>query len=184
MCPFSHGGVRKMTFWAKLSDDERAMFMILTLGCFGSLRLGILTRPGQCLSEKSHIRNCCIIYTVYYKFKLHILSSKHWKNLFLGRSCFWSAWKLTSYITSDDIFRCGLACTYFLSPYVEASEVCHPFFFFGGGKFVFSPTCVIFLSLFRFLFLAFKQKTNPSVFFLLNAPHSWPFLNKTLFKVA
>ena len=26
-----------MTFWAKLSDDERAMFLILALGCFGSL---------------------------------------------------------------------------------------------------------------------------------------------------
>lgn len=42
MCPFTtaHKDVMNMTFWAKLSDDERAMFMILTLGCFGSLRLG------------------------------------------------------------------------------------------------------------------------------------------------
>lgn len=42
MCPsFKHRDVRdvleKMTFWSKLSDDERAMFMILTLGCLGSL---------------------------------------------------------------------------------------------------------------------------------------------------
>ena len=31
-----------MTFWAKLSGDERAMFLILALGCFGSLRPGLL----------------------------------------------------------------------------------------------------------------------------------------------
>ena len=41
MCPYSTLSARedlmRMTFWAKLSDDERAMFMILALGCFGSL---------------------------------------------------------------------------------------------------------------------------------------------------
>eukprot|EP00435_Cladocopium_sp_Y103_P044485 s1440_g12.t1 len=39
MCPLSNTReyVMNMTFWAKLSDDERAMFMILALGCFGSL---------------------------------------------------------------------------------------------------------------------------------------------------
>lgn len=41
MCPSSFANTREavmnMTFWAKLSDDERAMFMILALGCFGSL---------------------------------------------------------------------------------------------------------------------------------------------------
>ena len=41
MCPLSFGSrqnVMNMTFWAKLSGDERAMFLILALGCFGSLR--------------------------------------------------------------------------------------------------------------------------------------------------
>ena len=41
MCPLSNGSrqnVMNMTFWAKLSGDERAMFLILALGCFGSLR--------------------------------------------------------------------------------------------------------------------------------------------------
>ena len=41
VCPYSTLSGRedwmKRTFWAKLSDDERAMFMILALGCFGSL---------------------------------------------------------------------------------------------------------------------------------------------------
>ena len=41
MCPLSNGSrqnLMNMTFWAKLSGDERAMFLILALGCFGSLR--------------------------------------------------------------------------------------------------------------------------------------------------
>ena len=41
VCPYSTLSAKedlmKMTFWSKLSDDERAMFMILALGCFGSL---------------------------------------------------------------------------------------------------------------------------------------------------
>ncbi|CAL1143788.1 unnamed protein product [Cladocopium goreaui] len=40
MCPLSNGSrqnLMNMTFWAKLSGDERAMFLILALGCFGSL---------------------------------------------------------------------------------------------------------------------------------------------------
>ncbi|CAJ1385617.1 unnamed protein product [Effrenium voratum] len=41
ICPHvsldSRGAFMNLTFWAKLSDDERAMFMILALGCFGSL---------------------------------------------------------------------------------------------------------------------------------------------------
>lgn len=40
-CPSSFSNSREalksMTFWSKLSDDERAMFLILALGCFGSL---------------------------------------------------------------------------------------------------------------------------------------------------
>ena len=41
VCPYSTISVKadliNMPFWSKLSDDERAMFMILALGCFGSL---------------------------------------------------------------------------------------------------------------------------------------------------